>query len=83
MGHDRPASYIQPIVSPLLNQESVELVELGGREPSAAGEDVPTRKESGSSVNNPLYDDLEFKNPYPDLGELEAFNLMMFCLPDC
>ena len=33
---------------------------------------------TSSSAMNPLYEDPEIKNPYPDLGELEAVNLMMF-----
>ena len=80
LGHNRPASYIQPISSPtqvLFTAGSQKSDDSEPMVPTAAESDS-SKKSSTSSAMNPLYVDPEIRNPYPDLGELEAVNLMMF-----
>lgn len=79
LGHSRPASYIQPISSPTQVLFTASSQRSDDSEPVVAAAEIePPKKSAPSSAMNPLYDDPEIKNPYPDLGELEAVNLMMF-----
>ena len=79
LGHNRPASYIQPISSPTQILFAASSQKSDDSEPVVLSSETGTPKKSApSSALNPLYEDPEIKNPYPDLGELEAVNLMMF-----